>query len=172
VKVINSPEDIVQELPDLYRSNESAFQRRRIHLTESLVDMGSDSLPVIRKFLAAGIDTEPDIAADVHRRLLDRYGITEEQYVKIQTSISDTLKQKEREARGSTEVEKLRASVEANAKVVLGAEKFEAMQNDRSLGRLISEIGGSEYREAVGGGSRGDWGRGRGGDQGRRPGGR
>ncbi|MDP7010757.1 MAG: hypothetical protein QF685_05205 [Verrucomicrobiota bacterium] len=162
-KPLISPEDIIKELPDLYRSNESAFQRRRIHLTESLVDYKEDSLEVIEEFLNSSQDIEPDIAADVHRRMLDRYGITEEQYVKIQTSISDTLKQKEREARGSTEVEKLRASVEANAKVVLGAEKFKTMQNDRSFGRLISEIGGNDYRAAVGVVGRDSWGRGRGG---------
>ena len=66
--------------------------------------------------------------------------------------------------------------MEANTKVVLGAEQFEAMQNDRSLGRLISEIGGNDYRDAVGGGGREDWrsrfGGGRGGDQGRGRGGR
>jgi hypothetical protein len=79
---------------------------------------------------------------------------------------------KDREARGPTATDNLRTAVEANTKVVLGAEQFEAMQNDRSLGRLISEIGGSDYRDAVGGGGRGDWGRGRGGDQGRGRGGR
>ncbi len=249
VKVINSPEDIIEELPELYLSNESDFQRRRIHLTESLVDMGSDSLPAIRKFLVAGIDTEPDIGADSHRRILDRYGITEEQYVAIQTSISETLKQmkpamdtdkerrdterakrreedekrraaaaprredfrakmeafqatleglpederrqkmgewfreeressenvarreqeqkdrdarreqeiKDREARGPTAVGNLRTAVEANVKVVLGAKQFEAMQNDRSLGRLIREIGGNDYRAAVGSVDREDW---------------
>ena len=248
-KPLISPEDIIKELPDLYRSNESAFQRRRIHLTESLVDMGSDSLPAIRKFLVAGIDTEPDIGADSHRRILDRYGITEEQYVAIQTSISETLKQmkpaldtdkerrdteraerreedekrraaaaprredfrakmeafqatleglpederrqkmgewfreeressenvarreqeqkdrdarreqeiKDREARGPTAVGNLRTAVEANVKVVLGAKQFEAMQNDRSLGRLIREIGGNDYRAAVGSVDREDW---------------
>ena len=255
VKVLNNPEDIIKELPGLYGSNDSAFQRRRIHLTESLVDMGSDSLPAIRKFLAAGIDTEPDIGADSHRRMLDRYGITEEQYVSLQNSIKETVEQhkpaldadkerrdaeranrreqeearnterrarmedfrpkmeafqatledlpedergqkmrewvqeqrnnpesvarreqeekdrdarreqerKEREARGPTATDNLRTTVEANAKVVIGAEKFEVMQSDRSLGRLISEIGGSDYRSAAGGGGRGrgDWGRGR-----------
>jgi len=258
VKVLNSPEDIIKELPGLYGSNDSAFQRRRIHLTESLVDHQEGSLDAIEEFLNSSQDTEPDIAADSHRRMLDRYGITEEQYVSLQNSIKETLEvmkpaldadkerrdaerakrreedekrreegrarfeefrpkmeafratleglpedergqkmrewfqeqrnnpesvarreqeekdrearreqeRKEREARGPTATDNLRTTVEGNAKVVLGAEQFEAMQNDRSLGRLISEIGGSEYREAVGGGGRGgwgDWGRGRGG---------
>ena len=252
VKVLNTPEDIIKELPGLYGSNDSAFQRRRIHLTESLVDSGEGSLDAIETFLNQGQDTEPDIAADRRKRQLDRYGITDEQYVLLQTSIAETLEvmkptldadkdrrdaeratrreadekrrdefrgkmrefsatleglseeerrgkmgewfreqrstpesvarreqeekdrdarreqeRKDREARGPTATDNLRTAVEANTKVVIGAEKFEVMQNDRSLGRLISEIGGSDYREAVGGGSRGDWGRGRGGDRGR-----
>ena len=268
VKVLNNPEDIIKELPELYTSNESAFQRRRIHLTESLVDHQEGSLNAIEEFLNQGQDTEPDIGADSHRRMLDRYGITEEQYVSLQNSIKETVEQhkpaldadkerrdaerakrreqeearnterrarmedfrpkmeafqatleglpederrqkmgewfreqrstpestarreqeekdrdarreqerKDREARGPTATDNLRTAMEANAKVVIGAEKFEVMQNDRSLGRLISEIGGSDYREAAGGGGREDWrsrfGGGRGGDQGRGRGGR
>ena len=249
VKVLNSPGDIIKELPGLYGSNDSAFQRRRIHLTESLVDSGEGSLDAIEEFLNSSQDTEPDIAADSHRRTLDRYGITEEQYVSLQNSIKETLEvmkpsldadkerrdaerskrreqeearnterrarfedfrpkmeafqatleglpederrqkmgewfreqrstpesvarreqeekdrdarreqeRKDREARGPTATDNLRTAVEANVKVVIGAEQFEAMQNDRSLGRLISEIGGSDYRDAVGGGGREDW---------------
>jgi outer membrane murein-binding lipoprotein Lpp len=268
VKVLNNPEDIIKELPGLYGSNDSAFQRRRIHLTESLVDHQEGSLDAIEEFLNSSQDTEPDIAADSHRRMLDRYGITEEQYVSLQNSIKETLEvmkpaldadkerrdaerakrreedekrreegrarfedfrpkmeafratledlpedergqkmrewfqeqrnnpesvarreqeekdrearreqeKNDRETRGPTASDELRAKVEANTKVVLGAEQFEAMQNDRSLGRLISEIGGNDYRDAVGGGGREDWrsrfGGGRGGDQGRGRGGR
>ena len=287
LKPLNGPEDIIEELPDLYVSNDKAFQRRRIHLTESLVDHGEDSLSAIDKFLSSSQDTEPDIDADSHRRMLDRYGITEEQYVSLKNSIKETLEvmkpaldadkesrdaesakrrdearkryeegeparaerraeeekrrtesrarrdefsatleglsdderrqkvreweqqqrelpenvarrgeerarweqyskdrearreqeRKDREARGPSETDKLRAAVEGNAKVVIGAEQFEAMKNDRSLDRLIREIGGSDYRNAAGGGGREDWrsrlGGGRGGDQGRggRPGG-
>ena len=268
VKPLNSPKDIIKELPGLYGSNDSAFQRRRIHLTESLVDHQEGSLDAIEEFLNSSQDTEPDIAADSHRRMLDRYGITEEQYVSLQNSIKETLEvmkpaldadkerrdaerakrreedekrreegrarfedfrpkmeafratledlpedergqkmrewfqeqrnnpesvarreqeekdrearreqeKNDRETRGPTASDELRAKVEANTKVVLGAEQFEAMQNDRSLGRLISEIGGSDFRDAVGGGGREDWrsrfGGGRGGDQGRGRGGR
>ncbi|SVB61942.1 uncharacterized protein METZ01_LOCUS214796, partial [marine metagenome] len=91
LKVINSAEDIIKELPDLYVSNESAYQRRRIHLTESLVDHHEGSLSAIEEFLNSSRDIEPDIDADSHRRMLDRYGITEEQYVNLQTSIAGTL---------------------------------------------------------------------------------
>ena len=250
VKVLNSPGDIIKELPGLYGSNDSAFQRRRIHLTESLVDSGEGSLDAIEEFLNSSQDTEPDIAADSHRRTLDRYGITDEQYVQLETNIKETLEvmkptldadkdrrdaeraerreadekrrnefrgkmeefgktldpnlsreergqkyreffqqqreaggpereqreaqeRKDRENREPSATDKLRAEVEANAKVIIGADQFETMQKDRSLGRMISEIGGDEYRQAMGGGGRGDWGRGRGGDQGRggRPGG-
>jgi len=247
VKVLNSPEDIIKELPGLYGSNDSAFQRRRIHLTESLVDSGEGSLDAIEEFLSQGQDTEPDIAADRRRRQLDRYGITDEQYVQLEANIKETLEvmkptldadkerrdaerakrreadekrrdefrgkmrefsatleglseeerrqkmgewfrqqrdagapereareaqeRRDRENREPTATDKLREAVEANVKVIVGTDQFETMQNDRSLGRMISEIGGDEYRQAVGG-SRGDWGRGRGGDQGRGRGGR
>jgi len=243
IDVKKDPAGVIDSLTRLYGSNERMAQRRRIYLTESLVDIGPGSLPAIREFLRQDMDAEPDVGADSHRRMLDRYGITQTQYVAIQKNISETLKQmkpaldadkkrrdaerakrteedakrmddfrgkmeafratleglpeeerrekmgewfreqrnntesvarreqeeKDREAPGTTEVDKLRTAVEANVKVVLGADQFEAMQNDRSLGRLISEIGGNDYRAAVGGGGRGDWGRGRGGatDRGR-----
>lgn len=250
VKVLNNPEDIIKELPGLYGSNDSAFQRRRIHLTESLVDSGEGSLNAIEEFLNQGQDTEPDIAADARKRQLDRYGITDEQYVQLEANIKETLEvmkptldadkerrdaertkrreadekrrdefrgkmrefsatleglseeerrqkmgewfrqqrdagapereareaqeRSDRENREPTATDKLREAVEANVKVIVGADQFEAMQNDRSLGRMIGEIGGDEYRQAIGGGRGGwgDWGRGRGGDQGRGRGGR
>jgi hypothetical protein len=78
--------------------------------------------------------------------------------------------------RVETATDKFRATVEANTKVVLGAQQFEAMQKDRTLGRMIGEIGGEDFRRATGGGGREDWrsrlGGGRGGDQGRGRGGR
>jgi hypothetical protein len=247
LKVLVSPKEIISTLPDLYGSNDLFAQRRRIYYTESLVDIGEPSLDEIETFLNKGGDTEPDIMADRRRRMLDRYGITEEQHAQIKTSITTTMEQmkpaldadKERrdgertkrreedekrrnefrtkmgefsatlaglpdeerrqkmreffeQARGDGESrreqergdtprvetvsDKFRATVEANTKVVLGAQQFEAMQKDRTLNRMIGEIGGEDFRRATSGGGREDWrsrlGGGRGGDQGRGRGGR
>ncbi|MBL67997.1 MAG: hypothetical protein CMO74_06030 [Verrucomicrobiales bacterium] len=235
VKVVNSPDAIIGELGNMYASNNELNQRRRIYLTESLVDAGVPALDAIEEFFRSNKDAEPDIAADRRRDMLDRYGITDDQYVSIEENIASLLQQMEpelaadrarrdaerqerrqqdekrradfrkrmeefratltgleesevREKMGGffrqsreeyeqrrreereraqpedqpkveTASDRLRSAVEGNVQTLLGTQQFESMKGNRSLDRMLAEIGGDSYRRAVGS----DWGRGRGG---------
>ena len=75
VESIYEPSAIIKALPELYHSNEGIFHRRRIHLLETLVDIGPDSLDSIEMFLKENRDAEPDIALDRNHRIADQYGM-------------------------------------------------------------------------------------------------
>jgi len=193
------------------------------------------ALDAIEEFFRSNKDAEPDIAADRRRDMLDRYGITDEQYVSIEENIASLLQQMEpelaadrarrdaerqerrqqdekrradfrkrmeefratltgleesevREKMGDffrqsreeyeqrrreereraqpedqpkveTASDRLRSAVEGNVQTLLGTQQFESMKGNRSLNRMLAEIGGDSYRRAVGS----DWRRGRGG---------
>ena len=119
-----SPKQILDALPEEYKSNERIPQRRRIYLTEALVDLGEGALPEIQTFLESNVDVEPDIQADRERRVAEKWGIETAQIDQIKSMMEDMKPQldAEREARreemekrraeGRAEWEKIRAELE------------------------------------------------------------
>ena len=119
-----SPKQILKALPDEYESNERIPQRRRIYLTEALVDLGSDALPEIQTFLESNVDVEPNIQADRERRVAEKWGIETAQIDQIKSMMEDMKPRLEadreaqreemekRRAEGRAEWEKIRAELE------------------------------------------------------------
>ena len=78
INALSAPE-VLKALPGYYGSNERLAQRRRIYLTEMLVDIGPEALGAIELVLNdPDEDFEPDINADRLRRTAERFGVAPE----------------------------------------------------------------------------------------------
>ena len=85
-----SPVEVLQALPGHYGSNDRLAQRRRIFLTEMLVDIGPAALVAIENVLNdVDADYEPDLKADRLKRTASRYGVTSEHATQLAQLIKD-----------------------------------------------------------------------------------